>query len=329
MKRVADFQIIKNHDLAEKIMYELKKVIVGQDYLLERLLVACIVGGHVLVEGAPGLAKTLTLKTLAQVLAVSFSRIQFTPDLMPADLIGTRVYNPAKGEFFTELGPISASLVLADEINRAPAKVQSALLQAMEELQVTIGRTTYPLERPFMVMATQNPIEQEGTYPLPEAQMDRFLFKLLITYPTAREELTILQRMTQRELPALKTLASAEELLQMGREAEHAFLDPALAGYIVDIIQETRAPENKSIQFGASPRATVALARSAKALALLRGRDYVLAQDIKDLTNDCLRHRIILSYEGIAAGETADTILDAIQRKLICPVVVREEEAAA
>jgi MoxR-like ATPase len=328
MKTLSEHQAKQYQQLSEKIIYELKKVIVGQDRLLERLLVASIAQGHVLVEGAPGLAKTLTLKSLARVLDVQFSRIQFTPDLLPADLIGTRIYNPAKGEFTTELGPILANLVLADEINRAPAKVQSALLQAMEEMQITIGRHTYNIKRPFLVMATQNPIEQEGTYPLPEAQMDRFLFKLLVSYPDPREELIILERMSQGPALTLEQVAGNDDLLCMCADSQRVFLDPALSGYIVDIVQATRQRADRRIQFGASPRGSLALARSARALAMLHGRNYVIAADVKELAKDCLRHRIILSYEAIAAGETPDALLDRILAELPCPAVLEEALAA-
>ncbi|MEB3286857.1 MAG: MoxR family ATPase [Vampirovibrionales bacterium] len=306
----------------EQVLYELKKIVVGQEYLLERLLVAVIAGGHVLVEGAPGLAKTLTLKTLADVLAVAFKRIQFTPDLLPGDLIGTRIYHPAQGHFNTELGPIFANFILADEINRSPAKVQSALLEAMQEQQVTIGKETYPLAAPFLVMATQNPIESEGTYPLPEAQLDRFLFKLLVAYPNAQEELTIIQRMSGEAMPVLEKVLNAEQLLAIREQAAHVYLDPKIMEYIVRLVQATRSPEASArpsdfnisahLYCGASPRGSLSLSHAARALALLRGRNYVLPADITALAKDCLRHRLLLTYEAIAQGHSADSLLDSL-----------------
>lgn len=311
----------ESHEHVEQILYELKKIIVGQESLLERLLIALIAQGHVLVEGAPGLAKTLTLKCLAEVVSVEFKRIQFTPDLLPADLIGTRVYNPGRGEFSTELGPLFGNFILADEINRAPAKVQSALLEAMQERQVTIGRETFPLKRPFLVMATQNPIESEGTYALPEAQMDRFLFKLVVSYPDAQEELVIIQRMTEGELPVLESLLNGEELLRMSEMARQVYLDPKITQYIVDLIQATRESSNKYLQYGSSPRGSLALATASKALALMRGRNYVVPEDVEVLVLDCLRHRIILSYEGMASGMTTDQVLKEIMARIPCPVL--------
>lgn len=306
----------------ESVLYETKKVIIGQEQLLERLLVAIIAQGHVLVEGAPGLAKTMTLKTLAQVLAVDFRRIQFTPDLLPSDLIGTRIYNPGSGNFSTETGPVFANFVLADEINRAPAKVQSALLEAMEEKQVTIGRETYTLPTPFLVMATQNPIESEGTYQLPEAQLDRFLMKLVINYPDSLEEKAILQRMTEGQPPKIETILTDAELNELTEQAEQVYVDPKLLDYVVSLIMETRKRSSTFIteavdkapmvQFGASPRGSLALTRAAKALALIHGRHYLLPKDITALMKDCLRHRLLLSYEGLAAGVTVEKILDDI-----------------
>ncbi len=307
--------------LLERVQYELKKIIVGQEHLLERLLVAVIAGGHVLVEGAPGLAKTLTLKSLASVMSVEFNRIQFTPDLLPADLIGTRIYHPDSGQFNTERGPIFAHFILADEINRAPAKVQSALLEAMQEQQVTIGRETFPLPRPFLVMATQNPIESEGTYNLPEAQLDRFLFKLLVDYPDADEEMVVIQRMTAEQLPTLEPVLHAEQILRLAEQARQVYLDPKLMKYAVDVVQATRQPGHPHIQFGASPRGSLALANAAKARALMRGRAYVTPADMEKLVHDCLRHRVILSYEGLAAGMSVDAILDEICREVPPPVL--------
>jgi len=331
MTHLTEQQAKQDAALIERVLYELKKVIVGQEQLLERLLVAVIAHGHVLVEGAPGLAKTLTLKSLAQVLSVDFKRIQFTPDLLPSDVIGTRVFNPGTTHFSTETGPVFAHFILADEINRAPAKVQSALLEAMEERQVTIGRETFPLPSPFMVMATQNPIESEGTYQLPEAQLDRFLMKLMVNYPTSREENTILQRMTMGQPLQLQPVLSADQIQSLSDHAEQVYVDPKLLDYIVDLVVSTREklgpnvsanPNDLSnttdlawsnaIQFGASPRGSLALTRAAKALALIHGRHYLIPADVMVLAKDCLRHRILLSYEGIAAGKTVDGILDHI-----------------
>ena len=307
--------------LMERVLYELKKVIVGQEYLLERLLIAVIAGGHVLVEGAPGLAKTLTLKCLSQVLSVDFKRIQFTPDLLPCDLIGTRIYNPVSGEFTTELGPIQANFILADEINRAPAKVQSALLEAMQEHQVTIGKETFTLKEPFLVMATQNPIESEGTYPLPEAQLDRFLFKLLVTYPDPKEEMVIIQRMTGGEVPLLDKVFKAKQLLAMREQAAQVYMDPKLMSYIVDIVQATRDTGNRNIRYGSSPRGSLALAHACKAHALMRGRTYVTPEDVTMLIHDALRHRVLISYEGMASGLTSDTVLDEVQARILPPML--------
>lgn len=305
----------------ERVHYELKRIIVGQDYLLERLLVAILSGGHVLVEGAPGLAKTLTLKSLARVLSVEFKRIQFTPDLLPSDLIGTRIFNPASSEFKTELGPLSANLILADEINRAPAKVQSALLEAMEEHQITIGKETFTLASPFLVMATQNPIENEGTYPLPEAQLDRFLMKLLVSYPDSKEEMVIVQRMTAEAAPELEAILHATDIVKLTEEARQVYMDPVLMNYVVDIVMATRDKQNPHILFGASPRGSLAVTNSAKSLALLRGRNYVTPEDVTALLKDCLRHRIILTYEGLSEGLDADNVLDAIIQKIPVPVL--------
>ena len=307
--------------LLERALYELKKVIVGQEHLLERLILASICGGHVLVEGAPGLAKTLTLKCLSQVMALEFKRIQFTPDLLPSDLIGTRIYNPANGQFTTEQGPIFANFVLADEINRAPAKVQSALLEAMQERQVTIGRETFPLSAPFLVMATQNPIESEGTFNLPEAQLDRFLFKLVVPYPSVEEEMIIIQRMSGDSLPALEAVVDAAAILRISKQVQAVYLDPKLMQYIVDLIDATRQPNRPGILYGASPRGSLALANASKALALINGRTYVSPADLQKLTHDCLRHRMILSYEGMANGLTPDKLLDEICEAVPVPVL--------
>lgn len=319
--RLSEKSAKETQALVEQALYELKKIIVGQEHFLERLFVALIAHGHVLVEGPPGLAKTLTLKSLATVLSVDFKRIQFTPDLLPADLIGTRVYHPGEGRFSTELGPIFANFVLADEINRAPAKVQSALLEAMQERQVTIGRETFPLRSPFLVMATQNPIESEGTYILPEAQLDRFLFKLLVSYPSNLEELVIIQRVTDEAPVDLSPLIRQEEILTFQEQVGAVFMEPKLMNYIVAFIQATRTEEafRKYILHGASPRGSLAVTISAKARALLHGRTYVLPEDISHVLPDCLRHRLILSYEGLAAGQTTDLIIQALQELLPLP----------
>ncbi|MBY0403782.1 MAG: MoxR family ATPase [Cyanobacteria bacterium] len=303
--------------LMETILYELKKVIVGQEHLLERILVALIAEGHVLVEGAPGLAKTLTLKTLADLLAVDFNRIQFTPDLLPSDLLGTRIYNPGTGAFSTELGPIFGHFILADEINRAPAKVQSALLEAMQEKQVTIGRETFGLKAPFLVMATQNPLESEGTYPLPEAQLDRFLMKVLVNYPDATEEMVIVQRgLEPLQTSEKKALISIEAIISLTSQAEAVYLDPKIIQYIVSLVQATREVNHPHLLYGASPRGSLALAKASKALSLLRGRTYVTPEDVDALYLDCLRHRIILSYQGLAQGMTPDQVL--LESKMRC-----------
>lgn len=321
MSHLSEQQAQEAKSVMERVHYELKRVIVGQDYLLERILVAMLSNGHVLVEGAPGLAKTLTLKSLAKVLSVEFKRIQFTPDLLPSDLIGTRIFNPASSEFKTELGPLSANLILADEINRAPAKVQSALLEAMEEHQITIGKETFELASPFLVMATQNPIESEGTYPLPEAQLDRFLMKLLVAYPDAKEEMVIIQRMTAEETPELEAILHGEDIVKLTEQARQVYMDPVLMNYVVDIITATRAKNNPHILYGASPRGSLAITNSAKSLALLRGRNYVTPEDVTALIKDCLRHRIILTYEGLSEGLDTDKVLGDVIKKIPVPVL--------
>ncbi|MCS7161193.1 MAG: AAA family ATPase [Gemmatales bacterium] len=312
--------------LLDTLLRALHQVIVGQESFLEGLLLGLLCGGHVLVEGVPGLAKTLAVRTLAAALQLSFSRIQFTPDLLPADILGTQIYQPRTGEFTVRKGPIFASLVLADEINRAPAKVQSALLQAMQERQVTIGEETFPLPRPFFVLATQNPIEQEGTYPLPEAQTDRFLLKLLLRYPTRDEELLILERMAHIE-PRLSVqpVLNAPQVLQLQACIEDVYLDSRLKQYIVDLVQATRQPEAYGlgvrpwIQYGASPRGSIGLALAAKAKALLSGRDYVLPADIHAVAPLVLRHRILLSYEAEAQNWTTDRLIEHLLRHLPLP----------
>jgi MoxR-like ATPase len=317
----------------EPLLYEVKKIVVGQDNFLERVLVALLAGGHLLVEGVPGLAKTLTVSTLARVMRGSFKRIQFTPDLVPADLIGTRIYNQKTGEFATQLGPVFANLVLADEINRAPAKVQSALLESMQERQVTIAGQAYPLPSPFVVMATQNPIETEGTYALPEAQVDRFMMKVLVGYPSEDEEFAIVQRVTG-PAPAVAPVASAEELLAMQARARAVYVDPALVSYAVRLVAATRAPEKAGLRdhgrfilYGASPRATIGLIEAGRALAFLRGRDYALPQDVVDVAADVLRHRVVPSYEALSEGVSADRIVRDIMRNVSPPEKVLENHA--
>jgi len=302
----------------EEALYEIKRVIVGQDAMLERLLVSLLTGGHVLLEGVPGLAKTLTVKTLAAVLGGSYSRIQFTPDLVPSDIVGTRIYRPGAERFDTELGPIMANFVLADEINRAPAKVQSALLEVMQEQQVTIGGTTYPVPLPFIVMATQNPIESEGTYPLPEAQLDRFLMKILVDYPSIGEEAAVVGR-SLVEPPVVRERLSLADLRRYAAAAGTVLVDRESIGYAVTITDATRHPANHGlgeishlIEFGASPRGPISLVQAARVLALLRGRGHVSSADIRDLAADVLRHRIVLSYDALSEGVTADELLERV-----------------
>lgn len=309
----------------ERVMYEVKKVIVGQDHLLERLLVGLLARGHLLVEGVPGLAKTLAIKTLAEVMRGEFKRIQFTPDLVPADLVGTRIYNQKNGEFQTSLGPVFTNLLLADEINRAPAKVQSALLEVMQEHQVTIGRETHKVPEPFLVMATQNPIETEGTYALPEAQVDRFMMKVLVGYPTEREEFVIVERNSSQMLqpkPALTT----KRLMELQAEVDKVYVDPSMIEYAVRIATATREPNKfgikdiqKYILYGASPRASIYLILTARALAYVRGRNYALAQDVMDMTLDVLRHRVVLSYEALSDGVTSDMVVKRVMDNIPIP----------
>ena len=298
----------------EQVLYEVKRVIVGQDALLERMMVALLARGHLLVEGVPGLAKTMAVKTLAQAIGGEFQRIQFTPDLVPADIVGTRVFNQKHGEFQVSLGPVFANLVLADEVNRAPAKVQSALLEAMQERQVTIGRETHRLPDPFLVMATQNPIESEGTYPLPEAQVDRFMLKVLIGYPEHDEELTIVQRQLE-DAPELRQALSLDELKALQETVRQVYVDPSLISYAVDVATATRQPVDSLrdyVAYGVSPRGPISLVQSARALAVVRGRDYALVEDVQALTKDALRHRLVLTYQALAEGVTADSILESV-----------------
>ena len=299
----------------EEALYEIKRVIVGQDAMLERVLVALLVGGHVLLEGVPGLAKTLTVKTLARVVSGSFKRIQFTPDLVPADLVGTRIYRPDTGRFDVELGPVLCNFLLADEINRAPAKVQSALLEVMQEHQVTIGGKTYEVPEPFLVLATQNPIESEGTYPLPEAQTDRFLMKVLVDYPSPAEEATVVERLL--EDPAdVSVRLSGDDLLRFRTATADVFVDADTIRYAVRLADATRHPDRyglgdleRYLEYGASPRGPIGLVQSARALALLRGRRHAVAADVRDLASDVIRHRLVLSYEALSDGVTSDDLL--------------------
>src|SRR5881275_37121 len=309
----------------QRILYEVKKIVVGQDHFLERVLVAILAQGHLLVEGVPGLAKTLTVKTLARTIRGSFKRIQFTPDLVPADLVGTRIYNQKTGDFSTSLGPVFTNLLLADEINRAPAKVQSALLEVMQERQVTIAGQTHKVPNPFLVMATQNPIETEGTYPLPEAQVDRFMMKVLVDYPTDEEEFVIVERVTG---PAVhvSAVATTEQLAHLQSECRHVYVDPSLVQYAVRLVSATRTPEKhglkdlrRYITFGASPRATINLTEGSRALAMLRGRTYVLPEDMSDLVVDVFRHRIVLSYEALSEGLSPDAVVGKVMAKIPAP----------
>jgi MoxR-like ATPase len=311
--------------LMQQILFEVKKIVVGQDHFLERVLVAMLAQGHLLVEGVPGLAKTLTVKTLARTMRGLFRRIQFTPDLVPADLVGTRVFNQKTGEFTTALGPVFANLLLADEINRAPAKVQSALLEVMQEYQVTIAGETFRVPEPFLVMATQNPIETEGTYALPEAQVDRFMLKVIVGYPSEEEEFVIVERVTGAALDVM-AVCTTDDLLAAQRECRRGYVDPALMQYAVKLVAATRRPDRygmadyaKYLTFGASPRATISLVEGARALAFLRGRSYALPEDIADLAPDVLRHRLALSYEALAEGMTAETIIHRILREVRAP----------
>jgi MoxR-like ATPase len=317
----------------ERVLYEVKKVIVGQDHLLERLIVALLARGHVLVEGVPGLAKTLAVKTLAGAIGGEFKRIQFTPDLVPADLIGTRIYNQKTGEFATSLGPVFTNLLLADEINRAPAKVQSALLEVMQERQVTIGRETFPVPNPFLVLATQNPIETEGTYALPEAQVDRFMLKVIVGYPTPTEEFVIVERMTGI-LDTVQQVLTPEQLIDLQGQAYRAYADPALIEYAIRLVGATREPGSVGLQdlgryitFGASPRASINLILAGRALAFVRGRTYVLPQDVLDIALDVLRHRVVLSYEALADNVSSDDLLRQILDRIPTPTVPLHEHA--
>ncbi|NBE93090.1 MoxR family ATPase [Nonomuraea sp. KC401] len=312
----------------EHVLFEVKRTIVGQDVLLERMAVALIADGHLLVEGVPGLAKTLAVRSLAAAIAGNFQRVQFTPDLVPADLVGTRVYHQHSGEFRTELGPVFTNLLLADEINRAPAKVQSALLEVMQEHQVTIGRETFRVPEPFLVMATENPIESEGTYPLPEAQVDRFMMKVIVDYPTQAEEQAIVDRALRPPEPP-QAMVTADDLIAMRARAQEVYVDPAIVDYAVRLVAVTRSPATgglgeleRYVTHGASPRASIALVTGARALAFLRGRDYALPHDLAELALDVLRHRLVLSYEALADDVDADTIITRVLGAVRSPDVV-------
>lgn len=311
--------IKKESQFVDRMLKEVSKVVVGQKEMLEGIMMGLLTGGHVLLEGVPGLAKTLTISSISKAISLGFQRIQFTPDLLPTDLIGTMIFNPKSGEFTAKKGPIFTNIVLADEINRAPAKVQSALLEAMAEKQVTIGDTTYTLEKPFLVLATQNPLEQEGTYPLPEAQMDRFMFKIMVNYPKRAEEMEILNRMATDDQAEIETVITKEDLLKARESADKIYVDEKIKNYIVEIVMTTREPKQHGlaqmapmIQVGASPRATISLTRAAKAHAFIRGRGYVTADDVKGIAYHVLRHRLILTYEAEAENITTDTVIKEI-----------------
>jgi len=318
VKRISE-QVLTESRTLQRLRLEVENVIVGQFDLIDRLLVGILCNGHVLIEGVPGLAKTLTVTTLAKAMQTSFQRIQFTPDLLPADLIGTLVYNPKSGDFTVKKGPIFHQIILADEINRAPAKVQSALLEAMQERQVTIGETTFRLDEPFMVLATQNPIEQEGTYPLPEAQVDRFLLKVRVGYPTREEEHRILKRMARSNPDTgVEAVLSPEDILRLRTLSDEIYMDEKIEDYILSIVQATRAPDECGlkigdlIRYGASPRATIALCMASRAYALIQGRGYVTPQDVKSVGMDVLRHRLIVSYEAEAEEKTSEDLIHQI-----------------
>ncbi|MBN2012395.1 MoxR family ATPase [candidate division KSB1 bacterium] len=327
----ADIQAInakieKESVFVDKIMDEVGKVIVGQKYMIERLLIGLLCNGHIHLEGVPGLAKTMAVKTLSSTIRTKFQRIQFTPDLLPADLLGTLIYSQKDGNFVTKKGPIFSNLILADEINRSPAKVQSALLEAMQERQVTIGDTTFPLDNPFLVLATQNPIEQEGTYPLPEAQIDRFMLKLSIGYPNKDEELEIMRRMTQKNVPEVKPVVTPADIIRAREVTHEIYMDEKIERYIVDIVFATRNPKDYGlddlaalIEYGASPRASINLAMAAKAHAFLRHRGYVTPEDVRSIGMDVLRHRVIVTYEAEAEEVTAEDVVRKVLNKIEVP----------
>lgn len=318
---------VREQQLLRNIREEIAKVVIGQDQVVDRLLIAILCGGHVLIEGVPGLAKTLLVSTLARTLDASFSRIQFTPDLLPGDLVGTQIFHPQSGEFHTRKGPVFAQILLADEINRSPAKVQSALLEAMQEKQVTIGEESFALEEPFMVLATQNPIEQEGTYPLPEAQLDRFLFKIIVRYPGLEQEREILRRMSKNAPDlAVERVTGAPAILELRRALDGVFMKDVIESYILQVVDASRRPGEYGledlvplIRHGASPRASIYLAKGAKARALLEGRDYVVPSDVQEIGPEVLRHRIALTYKAQARDLTADHVIESIFRKISVP----------
>ncbi|HEY0982735.1 MULTISPECIES: AAA family ATPase [unclassified Schlesneria] len=319
-------QVLKHSDQLEQVRTEVRKVLVGQDTMLSRLLIAILTGGHVLLEGLPGLAKTTAIKGLANALHCKFNRIQFTPDLLPADLIGTMIYNPREGSFGTRKGPIFANLILADEINRAPSKVQSALLEAMQERQVTIGDETYPLEEPFLVLATQNPIEQEGTYPLPEAQVDRFMLKIMVGYPTKSDERKVVDTVLDDIRREVKPVLEPQHLIEMKQTVSTIYMDDKIKDYVLDLVIATRNPEEFKlkqlkplIEYGASPRASINLCLAARANAFLAGRGYVTPQDVKDIALDVLRHRIVLTYEAEAEQMTSDDVVRKVLESVPVP----------
>ena len=308
-----------DHKLIQSVLQQVARRVVGQEAMVERLLISLLTGGHVLLEGVPGLAKTLTVRTLAESVSTTFSRIQFTPDLLPADVVGTQVFDQSTGKFSVKQGPIFANIVLADEINRAPAKVQAALLEAMQEHQVTIGGQTFILQEPFLVLATQNPIEQEGTYPLPEAQVDRFMLKLRVGYPTRDEEKEIMRRMASGDAIAVEAVATPEQILAARKRVAHMQLDDRIVDYIVDLVHATRAPADAKladlvplIEYGASPRATISLAQASRAHAFLRGREFVTPDDVKAMAPDVLRHRVLLTYEAEAENVTSDQVITRV-----------------
>ena len=318
--------IKKESQFVDRAFAEVSKVVVGQREMVEGILMGLLTGGHVLLEGVPGLAKTLTISTIAKTISLAFQRIQFTPDLLPTDLIGTMIFNPKSGEFAPKKGPVFTNIVLADEINRAPAKVQSALLEAMGEKQVTIGDTTYLLDKPFLVLATQNPLEQEGTYPLPEAQMDRFMFKIVVNYPRKEEELQILNKMATDKTPTVETVITREDLLRAKDHADKVYVDDKVKNYIVEIVMTSRQPENYGmanlknlVKVGGSPRATISLTRAAKAHAFLRSRGYVTAEDVKAIAYNVLRHRLILTYEAEAENISTTEVIKEILNHVEVP----------
>src|SRR4051794_5720321 len=331
---MADDEQVPPSDLLKRLeeaLFEIRRVIAGQEEMLERVLVCLLSGGHLLIEGVPGLAKTLTIKSTASVLGGSFKRVQFTPDLVPSDLVGTRVFRPDKSDFETDLGPVFCNFLLADEINRAPAKVQSALLEVMQERQVTIGRETHLVPEPFLVLATQNPIETEGTYALPEAQVDRFMIKVLVDYPTPTEEFAIVERMTGSLEPVQRVLSTAE-LIELQQQADRVYVDPALIDYSVHLATATRFPQKfglpeleRYVTFGASPRASITIILTARALAFGKGRDYVIPQDVLDMGLDVMRHRLVLSFEALSDNVTADDLLGMVLKRIPVPTVPLRE----